>query len=216
MDSSRQTIALKSRLSRRTLILNYLLAAVLFVACSRSSQSEVFTDEVSGFAVIKPAGWFMQSGVVLKARARDEARRFKDDPQLGPRPDGSPVQALTRITRYEPGKAPGTNPTIVFVRFDLHQFPPSTNPDDLLKMGVATANPEGEAVTVTLGGRPWRKLIATRLLTDLAGQQVAVRQEVYVLIGDPWGTGVTISALPQQFTEYRAAFDRMLQTASLK
>lgn len=148
MDRSRQTRAVQSRLSRGTPILNYLLVAVLFVACSRSSPPDVFTDEVSGFAVTKPAGWFMQSGVVLKAQARDEARRFKD-PQFGPRPDGSPVQAVTRITRYEPGKAPRTNPTIVVVRFDLHQFPPGTTPDALLKMGVATANPEGEAVTVT-------------------------------------------------------------------
>lgn len=215
MDRSRQTRTVPLRFSRGTLVLNHLLAAALFVACSRSSPPEVFTDEVSGVAVTKPAGWFMQSGIVLKAQARDEARRFKD-PRFGPRPDDSPVQALTRITRYEPGKAPRTNPTIVVVRFDLHQFPPGTTPDDLLKMGVTTGNPEGEAVTVTLGGRPWRKLVATRLLTDPAGQQVAVRQEVYILTGDPWGIGVTISALPQQFTEYRAAFDSLLQSASLR
>ncbi len=82
-----QTIALQSRLSRGILI----LAAVLLVRAHAPRNREVFTDEVSGFAVTKPAGWFMRSGVVLKARARGEARRFKD-PQLGPRPDGSPVQ----------------------------------------------------------------------------------------------------------------------------
>jgi hypothetical protein len=70
-------------------------------------------------------------------------------------------------------------------------------------------------VTVTWGGRTWRELVASRTLRDASGKPHAFRQEIYVTTGDSWGIGVTISATPEQFTEYRAAFDAILQTARL-
>jgi hypothetical protein len=54
----------------------------LATACSQRAQAqEVFIDELSGFTVTTPGGWYMQSGKVLSERTQEEARRFKD-PQL--------------------------------------------------------------------------------------------------------------------------------------
>lgn len=189
------------------------MALLALASCSGSAQPPVlFTDDVSGFTVTKPAGWFMQSGTVLKAQTLEEARRLKDQ-RLEPRPEGGPIQTLVRITRYEPGKASRPNPTAVFVRFDLRRFPAGTGADDLLLMGVATARVEKEPVTMTFGGRPWRRLVATRPLTDPSGRMLQVRQEMYVTVSDPWAIGLTVSAMPEQFTEFRAAFDDILRGA---
>jgi hypothetical protein len=92
-----------------------LVAGRVLAACSRSAAqpAESFTDQVSGF----------------------------HDSRLGPRSEQDPVQALTRITRYQPGAAPGPNPAAVVFRFEMSRFPPGTSADDLLRLGAASARP---------------------------------------------------------------------------
>ncbi len=186
------------------------LIAILAIACSRQAPSpaEVFSDELSGFTLTKPEGWYMQGGEALREPTQEEARRFKD-PRLATLA-GAAWESLMRITRFPPGQAPGPNPTIVLVRFDLSEFPPDTDADELLRMGFASAQIEEEPTTVELGGRPWRKVTAARLLSRPPGLPVRVVQEAYVTADSTWALGLTITATREQYPEYRSAFDVIL------
>lgn len=177
----------------------------------RSGDGEVFTDGITGFTVVKPQGWFMEGGKQLYDRAREEARRL-GDPSLGAAPEGAPRESLVRITRYAPGRAPGPNPTIVITRFDLQRHRPGTTADDLLRMGLATAQIEQGPMTVTLGDRPWRKLTGTRVFSHPAGHSVTARQEVYVAPAGRWAIGLVITMPQDQYEEYRAALDALLDS----
>lgn len=176
-----------------------------------SGADEVFTDGITGFTVVKAEGWFMEGGKQLYDRAREEARRL-DDPSLGAAPEGAPRENLVRITRYAPGRAPGPNPTIVVTRFDLQRHRPGTTADDLLRMGLATAQIEQGPMTVTLGDRPWRKLTGTRVFSHPAGHSVTARQEVYVAPAGRWAIGLVITATRGQYEEYRTTFDAILRS----
>jgi hypothetical protein len=177
-------------------------------AAPRPSAEDVFTDPVTHFSVAKPAGWWMTAGQTLRQQTEAEARQLGDT-RLAPS-EGEPIELLVRFTRYAPGAAPGPNPTIVVTRFDLRRFPPGTRPDDLLRIGIASARPEGAATTVKLGRRPWRKIVAARDLSRPDGAALGTLHEVYVTAGASRGLGIVISATRSQYVEYRSAFDALL------
>jgi hypothetical protein len=177
-------------------------------AAPRPLAQDVFTDSVTHFSLAKPAGWWMTAGQTLRQEAEAEARRLGDT-RLAPS-EGEPIELLVRFTRYAPGEAPGPNPTIVVTRFDLRRFPPGTRPDDLLRIGIASARPESTPTTVQLGRRPWRTIIAARDLSRPDGLTLTTLQEVYVTAGPSRGLGIVISATRSQYVEYRSAFDALL------
>jgi len=174
----------------------------------RPSAQDVFTDTVTHFSLAKPAGWSMTAGQTLRQQAEAEARQ-RGDTRLAPS-ESEPIELLVRFTRYGPGEAPGPNPTIVVTRFDLRRFPTGTRPDDLLRIGIASARPESTPTTVELGRRPWRKIIASRDLSRPDGATLTTLQEVYVTAGASRGLGIVISATRSQYVEYRSAFDALL------
>ena len=177
-------------------------------AAPRPSAEDVFTDTVTRFSLAKPAGWWMMAGQTLRQQTEAEARQLGDT-RLA-RSEGEPIELLVRFTRYAPGEVPGPNPTIVVTRFDLRRFPPGTRPDDLLRIGIASARPESTPTTVELGRRPWRKIIASRDLSRPDGATLTTLQEVYVTAGASRGLGIAISATRSQYVEYRSAFDALL------
>jgi hypothetical protein len=177
-------------------------------AAPQPAAQDVFTDSVTHFSLAKPAGWWMIAGQALRQQAAAEAKTLGDT-RLAPS-EGEPAELLVRFTRYAPGEAPGPNPTIVVTRFDLRRFPPGTRPDDLLRLGIASARPESTPTTVQLGRRPWRKIIAARDLSRPDGAALSTLQEVYVTAGASRGLGIVISATRPQYVEYRSAFDAVL------
>jgi|GEM_PF-5882986 len=181
-------------------------------ACKKSSESgpAVFRDDLSGFRIAKPEGWYAQTGDELRKQAEGEAARL-GDPRLGASPRGG-RESIVRITRYPPGQAPEPNPTIVCTRFNLRKLPPATTAENLLRMGTATGHVEREPGNVELAGRVWRRITVTRRMRDAAGKEFEVVQQVYVTVGERWAIGLTISALREQYAKYQAAFDTILES----
>ena len=181
--------------------------------CKNSSASgpAAFRDDLSGFRIAKPEGWYMQTDDELRKQAEGEAARL-GDPRLGAPPRGVSRESIVRITRYPPGQAPEPNPTIVCTRFDLRKLPQATTAENLLRMGTATARVEREPWNVELAGRVWRRITVARVVRGAAGKEFEVVQQVYVTVGERWAIGLTISALREQYAKYQAAFDTILES----
>lgn len=195
----------------RSLVLMLAASFVVLGGCKKGSTQSTFRDDLSGFSITKPDGWYIETGDELREQARREAARAGDPKLAGP-PQGASHEVLARITKYAPGHAQGPNPTVVFTRFDLQRFPPGTNAETLLRMGIATAHLEEGPAKVELAGRSWQKAAVTRLLRDPAGQEHEVAQGVYVAVGKRWAIGVTVGTVREEYNQYQPTFDAILQS----
>src|SRR5262249_10146403 len=125
-----------------------------------------------------------------KQRARQQGL---GDPRLGTPARGASQEMIARITRYVPGHAPEPDPTVVCTRFDLRRLPLETTTENLLRMGTATARVEQDPTNVEPAGRVWQTMTVSRLMRDAMGKQFEVVQQVYLIAGERWAIGLTIS-----------------------
>lgn len=189
------------------------VAPVLLVGwhTSHASQEvERFNDSVSGFTITKPKGWSLEQGLLLIQQAQKEAERWQD-PRLGPQ-EGSLTTPLMRFTRYPTDRTRKPNPTITVIRFDLRQFPPDISVDDLLQQEWPLAEIEEGPRSVELGGRSWRTIRGIARLTRRSGEIAEAVTEPYVIKGEGWAIGLTITAIRRQYLKYRPVFDETLKS----